>query len=231
MRITIAHYFDFGEDRVVVGKDLGRPEAWDALRTRTHGAFALPEAREDWERMAESRADIRLRAHAINRWLSARGAASIVSYGAGVAALEFWLHQSSPQLRQTLTDYAPTAVSRLAGLFPEAEIRQHDLLSQDPLDGDIHLFHRIDTEFTNTQWRSILDRFRDCRILVVATEVIDLRRALLELWRRRSYRNASRAGFIRNRAAFEALWARRHYLERLRFNDLEGWALEPKGGV
>ena len=31
MRITLRHHFDFGADRPVVGDDLVRPEAWDAL--------------------------------------------------------------------------------------------------------------------------------------------------------------------------------------------------------
>jgi hypothetical protein len=231
MRITIRHYFDFGDDGSVVGDDLVNPKAWDALRTRTHGAFALPDSREEWERMADARDDIRLRAAEIARWLSDHGISSIASYGAGVGTLELWLHRLYPDLRQTLTDYAPNAVERLAQLFPQAEVIRHDLLTEGPLNANLHLFHRIDTEFTNQQWQSILDRFRGHALLVVATEVINLRRALLELRRRRTYAHASRAGVIRNRAAFEALWRRTHRMRRLRFNDLEAWALEPRSSA
>ena len=47
------HHYDFGADRPVVGDDLVRAEAWDALRTRTSGAFAVAASREDLERSAD----------------------------------------------------------------------------------------------------------------------------------------------------------------------------------
>ena len=46
MRLTVRHHFDFGADRALVGHDLVRPEAWNALRTQTRGPFALPPTRE-----------------------------------------------------------------------------------------------------------------------------------------------------------------------------------------
>jgi hypothetical protein len=67
-------------------------------------------------------------------------------------------------------------------------------------------------------------------ILVVATEVLDLRRVLLELRlrRRMKARHATKAGFIRSRSAFEALWRPTHESRPVRMHDLDGWELRPR---
>jgi hypothetical protein len=230
VRITIPHYYDFGADRRLVGDDLVRPEAWDALRTRTEGPFALPATREAWERMADEREDLRERARALDAWLTEQGVRRLASYGAGGAGVELWLSRLTPERELIVTDYTPEAVERLSGLFHEADVRRHDLLADPPVDADLHLFHRIDTEFTNRQWRTLLRRFRDRTVLVVATEVATLRRILAELRALpRTRRTATRAGVIRTAGAFEALWRPTHRASRLRLHDLEAWHLVPRG--
>ena len=229
MRVTIPHYYDFGEDRELVGDDLVRPEAWDALRTRTHGPFALPETHEEWEAVADDRDDIRLRAAALDAWLDDRGVRTLASYGVGGATLELWLHRLNPERALRLTDYTPATVERLRRLFPAAEIELHDLLGDAPLEADLHLFHRIDTEFDHAQFRRVLERFRGLSVLLVATEVIGLRRVLAELRRLpRNRRHATRAGLMRTSAAFEALWKPTHRGERFQLHDLEAWELQPR---
>jgi hypothetical protein len=230
VRVTIVHRFDFGADRSLVGDDLVRPEAWDALRTQTDGPFALPTDRESLERTADARPEIRVRMEFVARWIDKSGARSVASYGAGVALPELWLKRLRPDLELKLTDYAPETVERLAALLPDVAVLRHDLLAQPPLDADLHLFHRIDTEFTNRQWRDILSRFARARVLVVATEIIDLRRVLAEIRNWPRTRHATRAGWIRTRAAFEGLWEPTHQIERLQLGDLEGWALYPRTG-
>jgi hypothetical protein len=133
-----------------------------------------------------------------------------------------------PERRLVLTDYAPETVARVAELLPETEVVRHDLLAEGPLEADLHLFHRIDTELTNAQWRDLLRRFAAVPIVVVATEVIDLRRVLAELRAWPARRHATRAGWIRTRAAFEALWRPTHDAVPHRFHDLDGWILEPR---
>jgi hypothetical protein len=226
--VTVRHYYEFGTDRRLVGDALVRPEAWDAIRTHTHGPFSLPETRTEWERMADEWTEGPLRAMAIDRWIYAHGGSSLASYGVGGGSLELWLHRIRPERSLIVTDFAPTTVARLAKVFPEVEVRQHDLLADEPLDVEAHLFGRIDTEFSDVQWRSIFQRFSDRRILLLATEVIDLKRAVSALRLRQTDPNATWAGFIRNRRAFEALWRRTHRAQRLRLGDLEGWALEPR---
>lgn len=230
MRVTLPHYFDFGADRGLVGEELVRPEAWDALRTKTDGPFALPGTREEWERAADERPDIRDRARAIDEVLERRGVRRLASYGVGGASLECWLHRISPERELVLTEYAPTTLERLRSVFPEVEIRRHDFLTDPPLDADLHLFHRIDTELSNRDWQRVFDRFRTEPALVVATEVATSERllAVLKALPGHRRRGATHAGVIRNAGAFESLWRKTHTGRRMTLNDLEAWELEPR---
>ena len=228
MRITVPHYFDFGAERELVGGDLVRPEAWDAIRTESSGPFGLPPTRERWERMVDGDEAIAERARRIDAILAERDARSLASYGVGVAMVELWLKRMRPQRPLAVGEYAPATVGRLRDLFAEAEVHQHDLLADPPLPGDWHLFHRIDTEFDNRQWHQVLERFRDRPILVVAGEMIDWRRALTELGVRLRNRRATRAGLVRNGAAFEALWRHCHDPVPVEVHDLHGWVLTPR---
>jgi predicted RNA methylase len=224
LKLTVPHRFDFGSDRDLVGDDL-HEGAWDALRTQTSGDFALQESREEWEAEADARPELKQRAEAIHGWLGDR---SVASYGAGTALLELWLARLAPARAIAVTDYTPTAVALLRELFPEARVERHDLLADRPLAADVHLFHRIDTEFTDDQWRTILRGFQDRRVLVVAAEVLDLRGAASALYRRARTRGATHAGWLRTRAALEALWAGSHDASPIRLHDLDGWLLEPR---
>jgi hypothetical protein len=227
MRLTVRHHFDFGADRAVVGDDLVRPEAWDALRTRTSGAFALAETRAEWERTADEHPELEARARRIDGLLERRGVARLASYGAGGATLECWLSRVAPGRKLAVTDYAQATVERLGAIFTEAECVQHDLLDDAPLAADLHLFHRIDTEFTNEQWLRIFERFARLPILLVAAGQVDLRGALAE-WRKGRRSGASRAGWVRTRPALEALWSRTHSARPADVGDLPAWELEPK---
>jgi hypothetical protein len=228
VRVTMRHHFDFGPDRTVVGDDLVRAEAWDALRTRTDGAFSVAASREELELSADSRPEIGERARVIDRWLERHDVGSVASYGVGGGVVEAWLLRVRPGRRLLLTDYAPGTVERLRELLPETEVTQHDLLSDPPLEADAHLFHRIDTELTDEQWRGVLERFASETILVVATEVATVRRLGQELLLRARNRHLTRAGWLRTRDSFEALWKRTHDAEPLRLHDLDGWALVPR---
>jgi hypothetical protein len=204
-----------------------RPEAWDALRTQTSGPFAMAGTRAELEAQADARPEIDARARQISEWLDGRGAATVASYGVGAALPELWLQRHAPQRRLIATDYGEATIERLRTLLPEMEPVHHDLLHDSPLTADIHLFHRIDTEFSNGQFRALLQRFADVHLLVVATEVTTLRGAVGEV--RKALRpGTSRAGWARTRGAFEALWCPTHEFTRLRFNDLDAWALEPR---
>jgi hypothetical protein len=228
MRLTVRHHFHFGADRPLVGDDLVRAEAWDALRTRTSGPFAIARDREELERTADSRPEIGERARAINTLLEQRGVRTLASYGVGGAVVELWLHRLAPELRLHVTDYGPETVARLPALLPEAEVVRHDLLADPPLKADLHLFHRIDTELTSAEWREVLERFAHETVLVVATEVADVPRILREVIGRLRTRGLTRAGWLRSREAFETLWRPTHDAVPMRFHDLDGWLLQPR---
>jgi hypothetical protein len=228
MRITIRHHFDFGADHDVVGADLVTPDSWDALRTRTSGPFAAAATREELASTAEARPEIRERARAVDRCLDEMGAGTVASYGAGGGVVEWWLERLRPERRLLLADYAPATVERLRVLFPEAEVHRHDLLADPPLAAAAHLFHRVDTELTNAEWRQTMRRFAGERVLVVATEVATPRRLLQELLLRLRGGQLSRAGWLRTRSAFEALWSETHDARPLHVHDLDGWALAPR---
>jgi len=221
------HYFDFGPDRAIVGDDLVRPGAWDALRTQTRGPFALPETRVELERTADEHPQLAERAREIDRLLDAKGVKTLASYGVGGGPLELWLQRLRPARRLLLTDYAPQTVERLRRLFPDTEIRVHDLAREPPLEADAHLLHRVDTELTNREWSELLRRFANETLLIVATEVATLPRLAAELAGRLRRRGLSRAGWLRTRDAFEALWQPTHEASAVRLHDLEGWVLEP----
>jgi hypothetical protein len=228
MRLTIPHYYDFGADRVHVGDDLVRAEAWDALRLNTDGPFSVPATRAAFEEAAEARPEIRTRAERVVSLSRERSVRRLASYGAGAALLELWMKRLAPEIELILTDYAEGTVERVGAIFPEADVVRHDLLADPPLEADLHLFHRIDTELTNGQWREVLRRFAGVPVLVVATEIIELDRALQELVGRLRRRNLSRAGWLRTRDSFEAIYGSQHELTPLSVNDLEGWILEPR---
>lgn len=222
------HVFDFGPDRELVGAELSRPESWDRLRTQTSGPFALPATRAGWEAAALARPDLEGRARAIDDICQRRGVRRLATYGVGTAELELWLHRLAPERELICTENAPATADGVRALFREADVREHDLLNDPPLDAELHLFHRIDTEFGNRQWRRILRRFAAVPVLVAATEIIDVRRALSELRRGLHRRSVTKAGRIRTREAFEALWHRTHAAERVELYDLHGWLLEPR---
>jgi hypothetical protein len=222
------HHYDFGPDRQIVGDDLVRADAWDALRTSTDGAFSLATSREELERTADGRPEIGDRARAIDRWLERRDAGSLTSYGVGGAVLEAWLLRLRPDRSLEVTDYGPETVERLRALLPEVEVVHHDLLRDPPRDADIHLFHRIDTELTDEEWRGVLNRFAAETILVVATEIATPPRLARELMLRARNRHLTRAGWLRTRGSFEKLWSGTHDAQPIRLYDLEGWALTPR---
>lgn len=227
LRLTIPHYYDFGVDRPEVGDELASPGAWDGLRTRTDGPFAMAATLDEWHEQARAHPELRYRAEEVAATCDQLEINSLASYGVGGAVLEQWLSRSAPHLELTVTEYAPDTVARLREFFPDATVSHHDLLRDSPVPAEVHLFHRIDTEFSNRQLRDAMRRFESSTMIVVAGQLIGLREAYQELRKRRNPQ-ASRAGVSRNRAAFDALWKQTHQAEAVSFHDLPGWILRPR---
>jgi hypothetical protein len=228
IRLTLPHRFDFGADAPVVGENLLRSEAWDSLRLETSGAFSIASDRAELERQADAHPEIGERMRLVNAVLRERGVRRLVSYGVGGAMPELWLLRLDPGRALVVTDYAPETAERLRELLPEAEVERHDLLRDPPLDGDLHLFHRIDTELDNEQWRGVYRRFSERTVLIVATEVMPTSEIPRQLLGALRSRHLTHAGWTRTRSAFESLWRHTHRGTHMDFGDLEGWVLEPR---
>lgn len=222
-RLSIPHRYRFGRTL-----DLRRREDWDELRLSGDTAFALNEDRVAWlQRSREER--VVERARALDRLIGS--ARTIASYGAGTGVNERALYDLDPARRVVLTEFAPRTAERLAGLFPEATVVEHDLLHAGPLRGvDVHIFFRIDTEFDDAHLRAVFARFRSERVVVVATEVLSPRAVAREILTRLRGGSAL-AGRVRSRGAFEALFAATHDGRAVSVDDLSGWLLEPRAST
>jgi hypothetical protein len=221
MRISIPHRFRFSR-----AYDLTRHSDWDSLRLDDDGPFALPTADAAWLALSQE-PGIVARARVLDQFLD--GVDAIASYGVGTAATERALHRLRPSRRIVLTEFAPRTVEELVRLFPEATVMQHDLRVEDPVVGvDVHLLLRIDTELDDEQFRAVLERFRQVRVLVVVTELLDVRAAVRELatWARGG---SVRAGRVRSKAAFVDLLRATHDVRSVQVHDLSAWLLEPRG--
>ncbi len=226
--LTVRHIVDFAGERDLVGETLLSPGSWDALRLQTEGPFAIAESCAQLEQQADERPDIGSRAALLDAWFTEQAVTNLVSYGVGSGILECWLARLTPDREMVMTEYAPQTLERLSLLFAGREVVRHDLGTEPPLDADLHLFHRIDTELSNRQWRDVLRNFEGVQVLVGATEVIGGRRAAATIRLRLLNRRVTNAGWLRNRAAFEALWRHTHDAERLKFGDMHAWHLTPK---
>lgn len=143
--------------------------------------------------------------------------------------LEYWLRHTDAELRLTVTEFAPETLERLRLFFPESAVCHHNLLADGPVQADVHLLHRVDTEFSNHELKAVMSRFRRSTVLLLATEVLGPRR-FVQVLRQRLNPQASKAGVSRTRGAFSALWRHSHVERPMRFNDLDGWVLTPRDG-
>ena len=222
MRVTIAHTFDFRDDRELIGAELTLPGAWDAARS-TDSAFGLPDSRVEWEQRSDQ-PELRRRAEAIADVAHRLEVQSICSHGVGTGGLELNLHRAAPEVAITCTDYAPRATERLQRLFPEADVVVHDLAAQDPPAADLHLMYRIDTELATAMWKQVFSRFAQ-PVLMVPVLLLDVDTFVRELARRVLKPRATRAGWLRSEDALRALWDETHDAERIEVADMPAFLL------
>jgi hypothetical protein len=225
MQLKVRHVYDFDEDRRAIGPNLSSPSDWDAARELS-GPFELPRDRRLWEDRAE-RSDLKVRARDIVSIARVLGAHTICSYGVGTGALELNIHRAGPDLALTCGDYAPRTVQRLAELFTEALVAHHNFAADPPLEGDLHLMHRLDTELDDSDWRAVFVRFHQ-PILFVPGLVLGFTTAARELARRVLRPRASRAGWYRNEDALRSLWDYTHHDHELRIGDARAFLLRPR---
>ena len=226
MRLTLRFHHTFGEERAHIGGPLAGPDAWDRLRLETSGDFGLPESQSAYA-SAATRPDLVSRANEINKLLDRAGVTHLASYGVGSAMLEMNMLHGSPDRSLTLTEFAPGTVERLQRIFSIGSVINHDLTNDPPATADLHMFHRIDTELDDEAWKSVFARFNKERILVVATQTIDLRALAVEVRNRLRFGRSTWAGWTRTKGSFEALWEQTHVHEHCVLGGLQAWMLQP----
>lgn len=214
MRLTIPHYF-----RLPIDLGLDDAEGWDALRM-TPSPFAVPATRAEWEHAADARPELAARAEVIASVAEGLGADVVASYGVGAALME--RHLVGRVDRLVCSDYTPETMRRVRDYLPAAEVKVHDLMADPPLDADLHVFHRVDTEFTDAQWHELLSRF-PAPVLFAISELAGPKAVVREAITR--LRGGKEVGWLRNEAAFRALVPERFSVQRLRIGDLPGFLL------
>lgn len=221
MRLTLQQRYDFQGE---LDGSLAGAQAWDQLRSSS-GPFRMARDATDLQAMLAERPDLSERAELIAWVAGDLGAQTVASYGVGSALMEARLAELVPHL--VVTDFAPETVETLRRLLPQATVEQHDLLRGRPVDAELYVMHRIDTEFRRRQWRRILRAHRRAPIVFVAGGEFpdDVMKDRLRHWREWRERGV-KAGYIRTRDSIEALWARSHRSERR--EDLGGWLLTPR---
>jgi hypothetical protein len=229
MRVTLPYYADLGPDRAVAGRTIGSAATWDALRTNTEGPFALATDRHDLDRAAIATTGLQARAVAVAEFIVSRKSRRLVSYGVGGGSFETLLLKELPGCELSMTDFAPKTVQRLRELFPECTVVDHDLLTDQPCAADLHVMHRIDTEFSDSEWEMVFAKFAGERIIFVPSMVIGMRFALLmtaSALRRR--KRVSRSGWVRSRSSFDHLWKNSHSAHEFDAAGTPSWVLEPR---
>ena len=218
VRLTIPHYFP-----TPTGAPLDSADAWDEIR-QVDAAFALPPTRNAWVAQADARPELRQRADVVADVAADLGVHVVASYGVGTGLLEY--HLSKRVRRMVSGDYAPSTTEQLATIAPELDPVVHDLSIDGPLPADLHVMHRVDTEFTNAQWRDILRRF-DAPVLLVISERLEISGVWREL--RCRLRGGKRAGWLRTMATVRT-WVPHHMTATdLQVADLPGLLLHPHG--
>jgi hypothetical protein len=223
VKLTIRHRYSFDSGGDL--RELNTPAAWDEVRARGD-IFGLRETRDRWVAEVADHDELGRRADAVVSVARAVRARSICSYGVGIALFEKRIADAAPDLELICTDFAPRAVERLAAHFPEARVVLHDLRVDAPLSADLHLFHRLDTEFSDDEWPELFARFRG-PVLLLASELVGPRTITREFATLARHPRATKAGWIRTEDSLRALWSATHDDERVDA-DLPTYLLTPR---
>ena len=185
---------------------------WDELRNNaSEPGFHVPCDRESYMERVEACAPVRL-ASAIASFMHEHEIESVFSIGTGIGALEYQLKGSVD--RVIVTDITES-IDRLGSFELFDDAFRFDIL-RDPFpesNMDMVLLPRIDTEFTDHQFRAVFTRLRNHEveyICLVPTSFLDLRMILLEgrVWLRglASAKRPVFCGYLRDFRGLEQGW-------------------------
>ena len=239
MKCTVKHFSRFSVEKGV-GGDLNRPQAWDALRSHTgqDDPFAFPADRRQWQDKAMGNEALNRRADDLAKFIHGGGYGAVHSFGVGTAALEFLLKRRLKNVIMHCSDYAPKTVEILRGFFPEAEVGCFDMgkdrFPAAPEHG-LCLLHRVDTEFSDGQWRDMFGRMADAGIrdIVFIPHALigpaDILKEAVKGWLRPWVKGMAFAGYVRTKQRLFELWQDHYRLCReIPAGDLRGFVLNLK---
>jgi hypothetical protein len=239
------HYYYFGKKADALGESLIRPDSWDALRTADSGSqddFLMPETRMAWEEKSLGNVVLNGRADALTDFLRPRYR-RVYSYGVGCAFLEYLLKKRDPMLFVRCSDFTPRTIERLKKVFIEAdEIVLFDMLSGTWDNGGsncIHMFHRVDTEFDDRQWRDIFKRMSRAgieHVLFIPSEYLTVKRIVVQKIKYFLYswtgRKMTFSGFLRTKERFVSLVSEFYdIVQVVKVGDLTGLLLKLRAGA
>ncbi|MBI3631796.1 MAG: hypothetical protein HY219_02955 [Candidatus Staskawiczbacteria bacterium] len=243
MKLTIKHYYSFGKRAENVGKNLLTDKSWDAIRIdddNENTPFSIPKNREDWVKKCIANKDMADRAKAIGKFSKEKGFKKIISFGVGACFMEYNLKNQYPDIILECSDFSPNSVERLKGIFTEADkIYVFDMLKDDfeNEEGVLYLFHRLDTDFSNSQWKDIFERASRMGInnILFVPGAIDTLKSLTKMilgkWYQIIFKRSklSFAGYLRNKSALKNIFNNYYRLsEEFKIGDLTGFYLNIK---
>jgi len=241
MKLTVKHYYSFGKRAENVGKNLLTKKSWDAIRIDDDNTpFSIPKNREDWIKKCLGNKEMLERARAIGIFAKEKRFKKIISFGSGACFMEYNLKNQYPDIVLECSDFSPNSVERLKSIFTEAEkIDVFDMLKDDfkNEEGVLYLFHRLDTDFSNSQWKNIFERANKAgigNVLFVPCAIDTLKsltKTILGKWHQIIFKKSklSFAGYLRSKGALKNLFNNYYRTaEELRIGDLTGFYLTIK---
>lgn len=238
-KVTIKHFYDFQDVVDHAGISLNSA-SWDVLRLNNPAPgnkFAIPASALLWQQQILTTSILHGRAKAILNLMQGRFF-RLNSCGVGTGGLEFLIKKEAPHIFLQCSDYAPKTIERLREVFKEADkIIQFDILKDEWInDGPtcLYLFHRIDTEFDDRQWRMIFKRAANANvqyILFIPSEFLTFRRFIrqkIKLFLSRLLRKKiSFFGYLRTREQFKTFFYKNYEVEQVySIGDLQGFLLK-----
>jgi hypothetical protein len=245
MRLTIPHYFDFKQKASLIGDSLDTAAGWDRLRSSAEDRmnFAIPGTPERWRQNSIRDKDILRQAKDIVNLTKISGFDRINSYGVGTAFLEYHVKQQRKDVYLQCSDYTPDAIERLKHVFKEAdEIIQFDMLHDQWVDNGhmcLYLFYRVDTAFTDEEWRRIFQKLSAAgieQVLFIPCEFLCLKRFVTQKikWVMRTFqkRPLTMAGYLRTKDAFRSMFGFYYVVKEIvRIGSLTGLLLKLRAGA
>lgn len=243
MNLTVKHYYSFGKRAEAVGRNLLSENSWDAVRIDDENRdtpFSIPKKREDWIKKCINHDQMVKRADAVGKFLKEKGFKKVISYGSGACFMEYNLKNQHPDIVLECSDFSPNAVERLKNIFTEADkiylfdMLRHDFKSEN---GALHLFHRLDADFSNSEWKDIFKRASKARItnILFVPCAIDtlksLAKTIIGKWHQIIFKKSilSFAGYLRTKDALKNLFIDYYNLsEETTVGDLTGFYLSIK---